>query len=137
MANLVGSMATELKKTVKPLNATRVASDEETKERKTAFLDILDKATKEFASKLDKGSIVIKDMADLEKIVKLTLLVSGEANNITAAESTETTETKFDALNTNIDNVADLLDPNDPEVKAVFDKLFNKYNDANDEAIKS
>jgi len=136
MGNYVGSLATELKKTVKPLSGTKVASEEETKERKTKFLSILDKATDEFVARLEQGSIVISSMADLEKIIKLTLLASGEANNI-VSESTETKEsTSFDALNMNIDNIAQLLDSNDPDVKAVYDKLFNSYNDANDAATK-
>jgi hypothetical protein len=135
---IVSSLATELKKTVKPSSDTKVATIEDTKARKNKFLNILDEATQIFSDKLGKGNIIIKDVADLEKLIKLTLLVSGEANNIVGSEATtETTETtKLNAINTDIDSVADILDPNDPEVKAVFDKIFNKYNDANDEAIK-
>lgn len=139
MANYVGSMAAELKKTItKPLMDTKVATEEETKERKARFLNILDKSATEFLSKLDKGKIVINSTADLERIIKLTLLVSGEANSIVGKEGMETKETQnLDALNVNIEDISELLDKDDPEIKAVFDKLFYKYNDENDKLSNS
>jgi hypothetical protein len=36
------------------------------------------------------------------------------------------------AVNINIDKITDILDSSDPEVKAMYDKIFNKYNTAND-----
>lgn len=130
----IGSIATELKKTVSISKGTQVATEEETKIRKNRFLSILDKATATFLKKLEAGEISINNTADLERLVKLTLLLSGEADSIKGKEGTieETTNASTEALNSKITDIQDLLDMNNPNVKAIYDDIFNKYNDAND-----
>lgn len=130
----IGSIATELKKTVGTSNNTQVATVEETKVRKSRFLNILDKATTTFLKKLEAGEISINNTADLERLVKLTLLLSGEADSIKGKESSteETTSVTAEALNPDITDIKDVLDINNPNVKAIYDSIFNKYNDAND-----
>ena len=82
----IGSIATELKKTISPCKRTNVTTEEETAERKTKFLNILDKSTEAFLKKLESGEITINTTADFERIVKLTLLLSGEADSIKGKE---------------------------------------------------
>lgn len=136
MPGYVNSLATQLMKTVKPDITTQVATEEQTKERKAKFLSILDEATESFMDKLAKGSVSMNSLTDFEKIVKLTLLLSGEADSISGKSAqTETNTTVNSSVNPAIDNMADLLDVNDPDVQAVYDKIFNAYNDAND-AVK-
>lgn len=133
-AGYIGSIATELKKTISPCKRTNVTTEEETAERKTKFLNILDKSTEAFFKKLESGEITINTTADFERIVKLTLLLSGEADSIKGKEeNTEQTQsTVFSSLNPENNDITKVLNSDDPNVKAVYDIIFKKYNDAND-----
>jgi hypothetical protein len=88
MAGYVGSMATQLRKTVKSSNAS-ASTPEESLARKSKLLGILDTAINQFLDNLEKGKISLTNTADLERLVKLTLLLQGEANNINGTEGTE------------------------------------------------
>ena len=135
----IGSVALELKKNVGTQKGTQVATEEETKARKSRFLSILDKATATFLKKLEAGEISISTTADLERLVKLTLLLSGEADSIKGKEGTSegiSGSLSVGALNPEIDEIKDLLNMDDDNVKAIYDQIFNKYNDANDNQYK-
>lgn len=99
---------------------------ERTKVRKEKLLSILDKSADRFLEKLEKDEIQILTTSDLERIVKLTLTLSGEPDgNIPATQLTESTETS-------IERTAVQLDPENPAVKDVFAMLYEGMNTEND-----
>lgn len=129
---LVGSVATQLKKTITS-SSTQAATPEETVQRKSKLLSILDKSADAFLSALVNGTAEIKTSADLERIVKLTLLLSGEADTIQGkASSVEEESTTSVSAEISMSKVEEILDTNDPYVKAIFDKLYKGYNEIND-----
>ena len=130
---IVGSIATQLKKTVTSSTSTQVATPEETAQRKSKLLGILDKSADVFLEALNNGTAEIKTSADFERIVKLTLLLSCEADSIQGKAPTIEEETQTN-INSEISmsKVEEILDPTDPEVRAVFNKLYKGYNELND-----
>lgn len=130
---IVNSVASQLKRTVKPISDTNPATPEQTKQRKQKLLGILDKSADEFLNALSKGEAELKTSADLERIVKLTLLLSGEADTIQGSSAMEETinDTKLMA-ELNMSKVEDILNPDDPAVKEIYNKLFEGYNNIND-----
>ena len=65
---IVGSIATQLKKTVTSSTSTQVATPEETAQRKSKLLGILDKSADVFLEALNNGTAEIKTSADFERI---------------------------------------------------------------------
>lgn len=130
---IVNSVASQLKRTVKPISDTNPATPEQTKKRKQKLLDILDKSADEFLNALSKGEAELRTSADLERIVKLTLLLSGEADTIQGNSAMEETvnDTKLMA-ELSMSKVEDILNPDDPAVKEIYNKLFEGYNSIND-----
>ena len=130
---LVNSVASQLKRTIQPVIDTNPATPEETKQRKNKLLTILDKSADVFLEAVSKGQEDIKTSADLERIVKLTLLLSGEADTIQGKSATkETVEGVAATAQVSMSKVEQILDPNDPDVKNIFNKLFEGYNAMND-----
>ena len=130
---MITSVSSKLRKTIKPVG-TKPATDEETLVRKKGFLEILDIACDDFNKKLKKGEVKLNSTIDLERLVKLTLLVSGEAESIKGQSSTEEQDSVSDSLT--VANIERVLKPDDPLVKSIYDRLLEGYNTANDEAGK-
>ncbi len=128
---LVGSVATRLK-TTQFTNGITVTTPEETKQRKKGFLDVLDAAVKQFSQNLNDGKVELDSTLDLERLIKLTLLVSGEADSITGKTSSTETEVGTDAK-LSMSKIEEILTLDDPDVKAIYDKLYEGYNTINDE----
>lgn len=105
----------------------RVATPEETIGRKRTILNIVDMGLQQFGENLANGNVSLSSTLDLERLTKLMLLVSGEPDSISGeAADTEVTDT------TSASSAA-VLDPDDPDVARVFDKLYRQLNETNDE----
>ena len=129
-APLVSSVSARIKQTI-PDNGVEVATPEETKNRKKNFLAMLDKATEQFTKNLEKGKVDLSTTLDLERIVKLTLLVSGEADSIHGSSKTTETETSAENDKIAISKVEEILNSDDPAVEEIFNKLYEGYNELN------
>lgn len=110
------------------VNQATIPDVDRTKQRKTTLLDVLDKATANFANNLANGKAEVTTISDLERIAKLTLTLSGETTDIKGGATVETTE-----VTTNIPEGKVQLDTENPAVKEVFNMLYGQMNEANDE----
>ena len=108
---------------LKPLNPLSI---EDTQNNKKHLLDVVNLSINKYKDNLNTGTIEIKSIADLEKLVKMSLLLTGEPDSITS--TTNTTELGVTLESTNIQ-----LDLNDSSVKEVYEKLFGAYNEKNEE----
>lgn len=128
---LVSSVSTQLRRTY--CSDTQVATKEEIIQKKQRLLSILESATEKFAKNLEDGKIELTSSLDLERLTKLTLLLSGEADSITG-NSINQTETETSATaELSMSKIEEILTLDDPEVKAMFDKLYEGYNEKNNE----
>lgn len=127
---LVSSISTVLKKTIH--SDTQVCIPEEVIKKKRDMLDIVDNSLKVFSRNLSEGRVDMTTSSDLERLVKLSLLLSGEADSITGKPANQVEENKLDSVEISMSKVEQILSPDDPEVKSLFDKLYNGYNEEND-----
>lgn len=127
---LVSSISTVLKKTIR--SDTQVCTPEEVVKKKRDMLDIVDNSLKVFSRNLSEGRVDMTTSSDLERLVKLSLLLSGEADSITGKPANQVEENKLDSVEISMSKVEQILSPDDPEVKSLFDKLYNGYNEEND-----
>lgn len=125
---LVSSVSTTIKRTTTP--SLEVATPEETAERKRNVLGIVDSAIKQFSDNLANGTVQLNSSIDLERLTKLMLLVSGEADSISGKPNGEVEETTTTISGAALDN---LLDPDDPEVQSIYNRLYDQFNAINDE----
>lgn len=131
---LVTSVSASLKKTVTQ-NNTQVVSEEEIKSRKRDILTVIDQSLELFKKSLAEGKVFMDTSLDLERIVKLMLLVSGEADHIAGkphGEQEQSTVVTAQSPEIAMSKIEQILDENDPDVKAMFDKLYQGYNNIND-----
>lgn len=132
---LISSISTKVRNTVYGIDTDQVTTKEETIGRKRKFLSMLDKATDQLATNLENGMVDLTTSLDMERIMKLTLLMSGEADNITGKVGTESTsETEIQSAKLSMSKIEQILDLDDPAVKEMYDKLYESYNQLNDEA---
>lgn len=131
-APLVSSVAARIKQTV-PDNGVEVATEEETKARKKNFLSMLDKATEQLATNLEQGKVELTTSLDFERVVKLTLLLSGEADSIRGTTGTKESEVTTDSR-LSMSKIDEILNDEDPAVQELFKRLYYGYNAANDQA---
>lgn len=131
-APLVTSVSTSLKK-MKPNPGTQVATKEEIKAKKQDLLGVIEKSLDIFKKNLEDGKVTMDTSLDLERLTKLTLLLSGEPDSVrgNVGETSETTTT-VDSLDMSISKIEEILDLNDPEVKAIYTKISQGYNELND-----
>ena len=132
---MVSSISAKIKSTVYESTATEVTTPEETVARKKKFLSILDKAIEKIAENIESGKMELDSSLDLDRVIRLSLLVSGEADNITGKAGKETTqETEIEAKKLSMSKIEQILNLDDPEVKSMYDKLYESYNKLNDES---
>lgn len=123
---LVTSVSTTLRKTLQ--KPTQVATVEEVKEKKRDMLNTIDKGMELFKKNLAEGKVKMESTIDLERLVKLMLIISGELDNSDQQESTITSQ----APNIDVNKIDTILDTSDPTVKELYNKLYESYNTAND-----
>lgn len=129
---LVTSVSTTLKKTIQ---STQVVTPEEVKEKKKDMLGVIDKSLDIFKRNLEDGKVDMSTSLDLERIVKLMLILSGEPDSVTGkpnGEQEQDTTIKAQAIGVSMSKVDEILNLDDPDVKNMFEKLYQGYNTAND-----
>ena len=78
---LVTSVSTKLRKTIRP--DTQVVTPDEIKAKKKDLMGVVDSGIELFKKNLAEGKVDMSTSLDLERLVKLTLLLSGEADSVT------------------------------------------------------
>ena len=130
---LVTSISTTLRKT---LHAdTQVVTPEEIKEKKKDMLGIINDSLELFKKNLSEGKVSMTNTADLERLIKLQLLVSGEADSRVGkpyGESEQETTVSSQAASISMSKIEQILTMEDEDVKNMFNKLYEGYNEAND-----
>lgn len=97
---------------------------EEMSSKRAEMIDVVDNAIAQFKEKLDSGYIKIDSIGDLERLVKLMLLLTGEPDRLVGLESpTEDNDTV---------GVLQMIDRDSPEMKALYEKVSNQLNVIND-----
>lgn len=132
-APLVTSISTTLRKTIQ--SPTQVVSPEEVKEKKKDLLGVIDQSLNIFKKNLEDGKVDMSTSLDLERLAKLMLLLSGEADSVMGrpqGEQVQDTTTNLQSIGVSMSKVESILDLSDPTVKAIYDKLYSGYNTAND-----
>ena len=121
-------LVTSVSETLKTSNitTTKVTTEDETKARKSNMIAIADKALELFKKNLEDGKL--RSTLDLDRISRLLLLLSGEAESLTASETTVSAQASVD-----MSKATRILDVNDPKVKELYEQLYLGYNKANDE----
>lgn len=122
---LVSSVSSQMKKYT---SSTQVVTPEEIKKNKRGMLDVVNSALEQFKSNLESGKIDLDSSLDLDRLVKLNLLLSGEANSISGSPANQVEQVET----TELSNTSSILDENDPTVKELWKKLYDGYNQKND-----
>lgn len=122
---LVSSVSSQMKKYT---SSTQVVTPEEIKKNKRGMLDVVNSALEQFKSNLESGKIDLDSSLDLDRLVKLNLLLSGEANSISGSPASQVEQVET----TELSNTSSILDENDPTVKELWKKLYEGYNQKND-----
>ena len=131
---LVSSMSTVLRKSIK--SSTQVVTPEQIKEKKLDWLGVVNDSLDLFKKNLIDGKVDMSSSLDLERLVKLGLLLSGEAETITGKPNSEQEVTAVDsvqAASANMSKIDEILDSDDPDVQSLFKKLYEGYNKKNDQ----
>lgn len=122
---LVSSVSSQMKKYT---SSTQVVTPEEIKKNKRGMLGVVNSALEQFKSNLESGKIDLDSSLDLDRLVKLNLLLSGEANSISGSPASQVEQVET----TELSNTSSILDENDPTVKELWKKLYDGYNQKND-----
>lgn len=131
---LVSSMSTVLRKSIQ--SNTQVVTPEEIKEKKLDWLGVVSDSLELFKKNLANGKVDMSSSLDLERLVKLGLLLSGEAETITGKPNSEQEVTAVDSVQAaaaNMSKIDEILDSDDPDVQSLFKKLYEGYNQKNDQ----
>ena len=131
---LVSSMSTVPRKSIH--SSTQVVSPEQIKEKKLDWLGVVNDSLELFKKNLIDGKVDMSSSLDLERLVKLGLLLSGEAETITGKPNSEQEVTAVDsvqAASANMSKIDEILDSDDPDVQSLFKKLYEGYNKKNDQ----
>lgn len=131
---LVSSMSTVLRKSIQ--SSTQVVTPEQIKEKKLDWLGVVNDSLDLFKKNLIDGKVDMSSSLDLERLVKLGLLLSGEAETITGKPNSEQEVTAVDsvqAASANMSKIDEILDSDDPDVQRLFKKLYEGYNKKNDQ----
>lgn len=131
---LVSSMSTVLRKSIQ--SSTQVVTTEQIKEKKLDWLGVVNDSLDLFKKNLIDGKVDMSSSLDLERLVKLGLLLSGEAETITGKPNSEQEVTAVDsvqAASANMSKIDEILDSDDPDVQSLFKKLYEGYNKKNDQ----
>ena len=110
-------------------SATQIVTPEEVKQYKSVMLGIVDSALEKFVQNLNEGKVKLESSLDLDRLIKLALILSGEADSIAGKPTNQSEQTEAIV---NLSKVDSILSDNDPDIKAMFEKLYNGYNRIND-----
>lgn len=123
------SFVTNVSSTLKQhQSSTQIVTPEEAKQRKFKMLSIVDIALDRFTQNLSDGKVKLDSSLDLERLVKLSLILAGEADSITGKPVNQSEQIELSDMS----RVEDILSDTDPEVRSLFEKLYQGYNRLND-----
>lgn len=131
---LVSSMSTVLRKSIQ--SNTQVVTPEQIKEKKLDWLGVVNDSLDLFKKNLADGKVDMSSSLDLERLVKLGLLLSGEAETIAGKPNSEQEVTAVDSVQaaaSSMSKIDEILDSDDPDVQSLFKKLYDGYNQKNDQ----
>lgn len=132
--NFVSSLAQNLSANLsytKYNNGVQVNSQEDVKTQKQAFLSIVQSATSKFSDNLQAGNVELTSTLDLERLVKMFLVLSGEASDIQGHVDSATGNIE---QKTAMSRIEEIIGDDDPAVLELFSKLYEGYNQLNDDA---
>ena len=86
------------------------------------LLNIVNKTLQSYSQNLNSGKIQIKSTQDLERIIRCLVIL----NNLSAANSAQDTSS-------NNSQGQGSVDFNDPDIKSLYDKIYSKLNQINNE----
>lgn len=109
-------------------SSTQIVTPEQAMQNKSRMLNIVNAALDRFTNNLSEGKVRLDSSLDLERLVKLVLILSGEADSITGKPAHQSEQVEI----TDLSKTGQILDDNDPAVKAMFEKLYRGYNNLND-----
>lgn len=116
-----GPLVTSVASVIKNARDTRLFTAEEVIGEKRKIHKTLTDALDIFIQKMKQGEVDMSNSLDLERLVKLMLLVMGEPEGVAQTEEKETRVT-----------FAEPLSLDDPDVKSVYERLTESYNEHND-----
>ena len=127
---VVSSYSTTLRKAV----GDEIATAEEMQERKKGVLSIIDDSLALFKNNLSAGNVSMTTSSDLERIVKLMLLISGEADSragkpLGEVETETTIATPTSGIS--IDKIESILNTDNESVQDIYNKLYTAFNESN------
>lgn len=129
---LVTSISSKLKKTY-DVDDTKIKTPEEIKVMKNKMLGIVDEGLGQFYQNLLEKKVELNSTLDLERLVKLMLVLTGEPDSINKTSGQVEEETNISTQGElPINRVLEVLDVQDESVKAIYDKLYSSYNLEND-----
>lgn len=94
-----------------------ILSPVEIRQRNAYMLDIVDQAIDQFLANLKKGKVKLKSSLDLERLIKVAVLLSDTMKSEPSVQKTMETNTTL---------------PDDPLVTELYNKIYQKYNRQND-----
>lgn len=120
------SLVSSVSSTLKRQNSnTQIVTPEEAKQRKSTMLNIVDVALDQFVQNLRAGKVKLNSSLDLDRLIKLALILSGEADSIAGKPDNQSEDI-------DMSKVEEILNGDDPDVQAMFKKLYQGYNRIND-----
>lgn len=124
MFNPVSSVRQTIKKYT---TSTAPLTPEEITTHKRNMLSTVNRALDQFNKQLDASQIPMKSTADLERLVKLNLLLMGEPTDTVGNPINQSEET--------VTAPAITLNPDDPDVQSIFAKMYTQMNKTNDTEV--
>lgn len=114
-------LITSVASVVRSMQDTRPFTADEVRAEKREMHRILKDSFAIFTEKLKRGDVDMSSSLDLERLVKMMMLVMGEPDGVPQADEKQTVVT-----------FAQPLSLDDPDVKSVYERLTEKLNENND-----
>lgn len=119
-------LITSVAAVVKSVQDTRPFTADEVRAEKREMYAVLKDSFAVYIDKLKNGDVDMSSSLDLDRLIKGMLLVMGEPDGVPQASEQQTVVT-----------FAEPLSLDDPDVKSVYERLTESYNEANDQESRS
>lgn len=114
-------LVTSVASVIKSVQDTRPFTPEEVRAEKRGMYEVLKDSFGVYIAKLRAGEVELSTSLDLDRLIKAMLLVMGEPDGTPQTEETQTVVT-----------FAEPLSLDDPDVRSVYERLTESYNEHND-----
>ena len=104
---------------------TNPLSPEQIRQRKIEMLGVVETGLEQFTTALVNNEIKMDSTLDLERLVKLAMLLSGEPDTVVGTPTNQVEVTEQNTLES-------MLDENDDITNALVRELYERYNEQND-----